>query len=254
MSILKGLLTAREGSYFKSEQEDDLSAYRRRRIREGALKETDVPLLDGERSLFPVSDTKLAEIHAQEARVSAPMRGERLRVSSQMPPISTEGGHSKDKSIAGTYRVPSARGAVWGGLDAVRASHEQNKLRALLPEESAAMRKTKAVADKALVAGTRALAYGSLLAAAGVFGGGMLAATALNIRDANDLRLALLNHLGPSVASAKLKLVPYKEWLESHGLSTNSETLEGQSTVRWIEDSVIVRDLRRKFRMRRSGE
>jgi len=32
MSILKGLLTAREGSYFKLEQEDDLSAYRKRRV------------------------------------------------------------------------------------------------------------------------------------------------------------------------------------------------------------------------------
>ena len=71
MSILKGLLSAREGSYFKSEQEDDLSAYRRRRIREGAIKEHDVGrLLEGPTELFPISDTKLAEIHAQEARVS----------------------------------------------------------------------------------------------------------------------------------------------------------------------------------------
>ena len=75
MSILKGLLSAREGSYFKSEQEDDLSAYRRRRIREGAIKEHDVGrLLEGPTELFPISDTKLAEIHAQEARVSAPNR------------------------------------------------------------------------------------------------------------------------------------------------------------------------------------
>jgi hypothetical protein len=40
---------AREGSYFKSEQEDELSAYRRRRIREGALDPNATPtLLDGE--------------------------------------------------------------------------------------------------------------------------------------------------------------------------------------------------------------
>jgi hypothetical protein len=255
MSILKGLLSAREGSYFKSEQEDDLSAYRRRRIREGAIKEHDVGhLLEGPTERFPVLDTKLAEIHAQEARVSAPMKGMRLRVGSQMPPMSTEGGYGRDRSIAGTYRVPSARGAVWGGLDAVRASHEANKARALLPEESAAMRKTKAVADKALVAGTRALFYGSLIAGAGVVGGGMLAATVLDIRDVDDLRFALLAWLGPSADAARLRLRPYKAWLESRGLSVGDGEAGGRSTARWIEDSTIVRDLRRKFRMRRGTE
>jgi hypothetical protein len=255
MSILKGLLSAREGSFFKSEQEDDLSAYRRRRIREGAIKEHDVGhLLEGPTERFPVLDTKLAEIHAQEARVSAPMKGMRLRVGSQMPPMSTEGGYGRDRSIAGTYRVPSARGAVWGGLDAVRASHEANKARALLPEESAAMRKTKAVADKALVAGTRALFYGSLIAGAGVVGGGMLAATVLDIRDVDDLRFALLAWLGPSADAARLRLRPYKAWLESRGLSVGDGEAGGRSTARRIEDSTIVRDLRRKFRMRRGTE
>jgi hypothetical protein len=257
MSILKGLLTAREGSYFKSEQEDDLSAYRRRRIREGAIKEDDVgQLLEGPTELFPVSGTKLAEIHAQEARVSAPIRGMRLRVSSQMPPTSTEGGHGRDRSIAGTYRVPSARGAVWGGLDAVRASHEANKAGlALLPEESAAMKKTKAIADKAFVAGTRALLYGSFIAGAGVVGGGMLCAALFDIRDVDDLRFFLLKRLGPSVDACKLRLAPYKSYLESYGLSTTASDADGKSSgARWIEESIIVRDLRRKFRMRRLSE
>ena len=136
----------------------------------------------------------------------------------------------------------------------MRASHEANKARALLPEESAAMRKTKAIADKALVAGTRALFYGTLLAVGGVVGGGMLAATALDIRDADDLRFALLAQLGPSVDAARLRLQPYKTWLESRGLSVGDGEAGGRSTARWIEDSTIVRDLRRKFRMRRRGE
>ena len=92
---------AREGSYFKSEQEDELSAYRKRRIREGAIAP------DPERVLIPgetdprgrerawVSDTKLAEIHAQETRVSAPLSALKRRVTSQMPPISTVGGHAR---------------------------------------------------------------------------------------------------------------------------------------------------------------
>ena len=116
------------------------------------------------------------------------------------------------------------------------------------------MRKTKAIADKALVAGTRALFYGTLLAVGGVVGGGMLAATALDIRDADDLRFALLAQLGPSVDAARLRLQPYKTWLESRGLSVGDGEAGGRSTARWIEDSTIVRDLRRKFRMRRRGE
>ena len=136
----------------------------------------------------------------------------------------------------------------------MRASHEANKARALLPEESAAMRKTKAVADKALVAGTRALFYGSLLAGAGVVGGGMLAATVLDIRDADDVRFALLAALGPSLDATRLRLRPYKAWLESRGLSVGGGEAGEESAARWIEDSTIVRDLRRKFRMRRGGE
>ena len=251
MSILRGLLSAREGSYFKSEQEDDPSAYRRRRIREGAIKEHDVGrLLEGPTELFPISDTKLAEIHAQEARVSAPMRGMRLRVGSQMPPMSTKGGHGRDRSIAGTYRVPSARGAVWGarrGAGVARGEQRERCCRGV-----GGVRKTKAVADKALVAGTRALFYGSLLAGAGVVGGGMLAATVLDIRDADEALRALPppapRWTQPGSACAR------KAWLESRGLSVGGGEAGEESAARWIEDSTIVRDLRRKFRMRRGGE
>ena len=264
MSILKGLLTAREGSYFKLEQEDDLSAYRKRRIREGALSETGVHLLEGngQRELFPGWEKdKLAAIHAQEARVSPSVRAARLRVSSQMPPTSTQGASGRlDRSFAGTHKVPSTRGAVWEGFDAVRASREANKSRVLLPEESAAMRKTKAVADKALVAGTRALVYGSLIAVSGVAGGGLLVLTWLDVRDAHDVRKWVLTRLGPSVAAAKTRVAPIKTWLESCGLGTTKATdgvtpsHSGKSAVRWIEDSAIVQDLRGKFRARRNGE
>lgn len=250
MSILKGLLTAREGSYFKTEQEDDLAAYRRRRLREGALKDHAGALLEGEVGLAPhVSDTKLAEIHAQEARLSASGPGVRRSVSSQMPPMSAEGGYRRDRSVAGTYRIPSARNAMWSGLHAANNANEP----ALLPEETAAMRKSKAVADKALAAGTRALIYGSLIAAAGVTGGALVAATHFDIRSQDDLRRVLAESFGPSVDAAKLRLAPYKAWLEDAGgggglLAASSGERGG---IRWVENSAIVRDLRRKFRMRR---
>ena len=96
--------------------------------------------------------------------------------------------------------------------------------------------------------------YGSLIAGAGVVGGGMLAATVLDIRDVDDLRFALLAWLGPSADAARLRLRQYKAWLESRGLSVGDGEAGGRSTARWIEDSTIVRDLRRKFRMRRGTE
>ena len=80
-------------------------------------------------------------------------------------------------------------------LDSIRAAAEEERRHAI-PAETEAMRKTRAVANKALAAGTRALLYGSVAAAAGVVGGGL----------------------------------------------------------RWIEESTVVRDLRRKFRMRRPDE
>jgi hypothetical protein len=249
------LLSAREGSYFKTEQEDDLSAYRRRRIREGALKPHAGALLEGEvgDAVGSVSDTKLAEIHAQEARLSASVRESRRSVTSQMPPMSTAGYRGRDRSFAGTYRVPSARGAKWGGLAAVDGAGSE--MVALLPEETAAMRKSKAVADKALAAGTRALMYGSLIALAGVAGGGLIAANALDIRDRDDLRAALLRLCGPSVETVRLRLEPWKLWFETAvGAEAPARSRGDESGVRWIEDSVIVRDLRRKFRMRRRGD
>ena len=177
MSILKGLLTAREGSYFKTEQEDDLAAYRRRRLREGALKDHAGALLEGEVGPAPhVSDTKLAEIHAQEARLSASGPGVRRSVSSQMPPMSAEGGYRRDRSVAGTYHIPP-RETRCGAACTPRTTRRSRRSYPRRPRRCA----KQAVADKALAAGTRALIYGSLIAAAGVTGGALVAATHFDV-------------------------------------------------------------------------
>ena len=239
---------AREGSYFKSEQEDELSAYRKRRIREGALKphESQI-LLDGETELFAVSDTKLAEIHAQETRVSARELALRRRVTSQMPPISTAGGYARSRLPRGMGKVPSARNAKWAQMNATDAAAEM----ALLPEETEAMRKSKAVAEKALRAGTRALLYGSLIAAAGVTGSAVLIASYYDIRSQADLQAFLQRAAGPTVVRLKTQLAPWKEWLETAGGGGGLATREnGGKGLSWVENSAIVQELRRKFRAR----
>ena len=56
--------------------------------------------------------------------------------------------------------------------------------------------------------------------------------------------------------AAKLRFAPYKAWLEETGgggglLAASSGE---RGSIRWVEDSAIVRDLRRKFRIRRRRE
>ena len=242
---------AREGSYFKSEQEDELSRYRKRRIKEGAL-ELPETRIDGKTNHFTASNEKLAEIYAQETRVAAPVGALTRRVKSQMPPTSTAGGrHRWIESQHDAARVPSARHVKWSSL----AADAQAQDLALLPEETEALRKNKAAAQRALHFGTRALVYGSLAAFAGVAGGAMLAATYLDIRSQADLALFLQRTAGPSVEGVKARLEPWKMWWESAGEGNGTGVPRvGSKDLSWMEDSTIVRDLRRKFRMRRTKE
>ena len=98
-------------------------------------------------------------------------------------------------------------------LDSIRAAAEEERRHAI-PAETEAMRKTRAVANKALAAGTRALLYGSVAAAAGVVGGGFVASAALDVRSSDDLRALLQRVAGPSVERARRSLAPWREWME----------------------------------------
>jgi hypothetical protein len=113
-------------------------------------------------------------------------------------------------------------------------------------EETEAMRKSKAMAEKALRAGTRALVYGTLIAAAGVTGGAVLTAWWFDIRSQADLQACLQRAAGTTVVRVRTKLAPWKAWCEQVG--------GGGRGLKWVENSVIVQDLRRKFRVRRRVE
>ena len=241
MSILKGLLTAR-GGYFKTEQEDDLAAYRRRRLREGALKDHAGALLEGEVGPAPhVSDTKLAEIHAQEARLSASGPGVRRSVS-WMPPMSADGGYRP----TGASRAPiisSARNAMWSGCTP-RTSEA-----GALAKETAAMRKSKAVADKALAAG-RARHLRLAHRRRGRHGRRPRRSDPSTYSKPRRPapRLASRPVRGRRKAFGALQGVARRRgrgWRVARGVE------RGEGGIRWVEDSAIVRDLRRKFRMRR---
>lgn len=169
MDVLRGRLAAFEGGYHKSSQEDSLREYRKRRIREGAISHVAEELGAGDSPpssldlLDSVSPDKLAEVHAQETRLSAPAEVLRRRAAGQMPPDS--GGSRPRRSSAfvagalGAGSGYSARTSLGRARWQVPTSLDGPPL---LAEETAALAAKREVAEKAMRAGTRALAYGSV--------------------------------------------------------------------------------------------
>lgn len=200
MDVFKGRLRAVEGSYYKREQEEELKEYRRKRVSAGALTQ-DLAGAVSEAELGAASD-KLAEISAQETRLSAPADKLRFKGSSQFPPT----------SAAGSRRGSSA----WGqqAWDSPRTSLGRTRWSvpvadaALLPEETAAQQARKAVAERAMRAGTRALGYGSAAAVVVVALATRYALDALDVRSEADLRRVCGEALAPLVARCRAAAAP----------------------------------------------
>lgn len=188
MAFLKGRLAATEGGFFKREQEDELVEYRRRRIREGAIKLSDAHLegLTEEVLDDGHSSQKLAEIYAQETRLSAPEEVLRRRVNGQMPP--GEGLQGRYTARGSGFLATHSPAMPRTSLGRNRWSLPVADAAPLLPEETAALTAKKVLAAKTLAAGTRALLYGTALAVVGLVGAAHYAARALDIRSEADLR------------------------------------------------------------------
>ena len=213
---------ASEGSFFKKEQEDDLRKYRDRRLKEGKLARS--PALDGSGTFegLPTGGAdKLPSISAQETRLSAPDEVLRRRVSSQMPPTAGKGvpGHRSATWMSLGYAVPRTGLGRWRW----RAMQESMpEPLALLPEEAAALVKRNEVAQRALVAGTRALLYGSALTLVAVLAGGRLAAYSLGVHNLEDVRCLTQRTFLPLGDRLRESLLPLKGSIERFVGSDNT--------------------------------
>jgi len=228
MDFLRGRLAATEGGFFKREQEDELKEYRRRRIREGAIKVTDVHLPEGvtaEEVMGSHSSEKLAEIYAQETRLSAPEEVLRRRVSSQMPP----GEGAKFRARGSGFLNESSPTMPRTSLGRNRWAMPVHKEAPLLPEETAAMVAKREVAQKALAAGTRALFYGSAAACVGLVAAVHIASRALDINSEEDLRQRATEYLKPRIAGMKASMLPFADWLSSRFGGSSNSTRGGSS-------------------------
>lgn len=209
-----GLLQAREGAYFKSEQEGDLHQYLIKRVKEGKIKlspdelkviqgtsRTGLPeTSDSSESVYEVG----MEILQQKARyesLDAKARARMLtRVKASMPDASAE----DIRRISANMAMYGAAGAVYGAHRTQRlalggsrralaqlsreAASQQQTVKELSPEATEAMRRQ-------FFAGLRALTYGSILGILGVTGVATL--IAMNVGDVNQLKVSIQSSFEP---------------------------------------------------------
>jgi hypothetical protein len=207
MDVFKGRLRATEGSYFKHEQEEKLQEYRRKRWASEKLT-TDLSGVVSEPELGAVAD-KLAEISAAETRLSARPESRRFFGDSQFPPTSAAGSRRPPAWSTPLVSGPSAVGhAPRTSLGRNRWSLPSEADVVLLPEETAAQVARKAVAEKALAAGTRALLYGSAAAVMAVVLGARLALDSAGVSDEAGLRAACAQALAPAVQRLRAAAAP----------------------------------------------
>jgi len=155
------------------------------------------------------SPDKLAEISAQEVRFASPPDVLRRRVHAQMPPGDTTRHASWAGALGGAVgAVPSTSlgRSRWSLPDAASAPPP-------LAEESTAAAAHRAVAQRALAAGTRALLYGSALAVVLSVVGAFAAADSLGIRDEADMRRVAAEAVAPRADALRGALGPWRAWL-----------------------------------------
>lgn len=191
--------------------------------------------MDGEAG--DASSDKLAEIHAQETRLSVPAEALRRRVHAQMPPGDTTRHHAAawgalGGAVGAAPRTSLGRGR-WSLPDASPAAP-------LLAEETAAAAANRLVAERALAAGTRALFYGSALAVVSAVAASFLAADAYGITDEAAMRRVAAEAVAPRALALRGALQPWKAWLAENAGFLSSPFSAGDG-----ESDAFVSQLRR---------
>ncbi|KFM26071.1 hypothetical protein F751_6222 [Auxenochlorella protothecoides] len=203
--ILGNYGAAREGAYFKSEQEAELQRHRDRLVREGAIDKA-----------VPRSDPKsvLPEVLQQQARIDDPHAAQRKafhrRVKGSLPPLTPEEryrfrmagagpgaglGHIPRLSLGrDRFNIPQGSGA----------GQAEAPVRALSPEAVEVARRT-------YVAGLRALVYGTLL------GFGALALAGTYSEPRSEFQQRMMARYNPGSLGGRVDgefRAPGREWRE----------------------------------------
>jgi hypothetical protein len=253
MSVLGALLHAREGAFFKTEQEGELHQYLRRRVKEGKIKltEEEVKLIQqGVPKVITKSGSVSEDVYEvgmeilqQKSRyntLDSKSRAEMItnRIKAQMPDASPEQVQriAMNMAVYGTtglmahqpskVSLSTGRRRALQQLSRESAAHAQEAQRSLSPEATEAMRRQ-------FMAGLRALTYGSLVGIVATCAAITLGANFFGIKDAESLKSNIKATLEPM--SARL----------SGSFGSNLKVSEKASNG--IQDSDFAKKIRERF-------
>ena len=268
---------ANENQWAKKEQEIDLQKRNKKRNKEGE----DDEVVDDRKKLLLLEKkndddddeggnninskmeydgvTKLAEVYANELRLSAQLEARELRKHRRYDLYEHRSSHGQRRAFPENDGMVRRRRDRWG-LEAIKSDLELRKFehQNTMASERLAARRMNEVHKSTNAAAMRALVYASCLALCGVVGGSVCASAFLDIASLEDLRDATKRNFEPTVLRIRERVDAYitkkgnSGEVMGGGISRLRESMSGKSAsfLDKIEESEFVLALRRVFRMK----
>ena len=268
---------ANENQWAKKEQEIDLQKRNKKRNKEGE----DDEVVDDRKKLLLLEKkndddddeggnninskmeydgvTKLAEVYANELRLSAQLEARELRKHRRYDLYEHRSSHGQRRAFPENDGMVRRRRDRWG-FEAIKSDLELRKFehQNTMASERLAARRMNEVHKSTNAAAMRALVYASCLALCGVVGGTICASAFLDIASLEDLRDATKRNFEPTVLRIRERVDAYitkkgnSGEVMGGGISRLRESMSGKSAsfLDKIEESEFVLALRRVFRMK----
>ena len=268
---------ANENQWAKKEQEIDLQKRNKKRNKEGE----DDEVVDDRKKLLllekKIGDdddeggnninsnmeydgvTKLAEVYANELRLSAQLEARELRKHRRYDLCEHRSSHGQRRAFPENDGMVRRRRDRWG-FEAIKSDLELRKFehQNTMASERLLARRMNEVHKSTNAAAMRALVYASCLALCGVVGGSVCASAFLDIASLDDLRDATKRNFEPTVLRIRERVDAYitkkgnSGEVMGGGISRLRESMSGKSAsfLDKIEESEFVLALRRVFRMK----
>ena len=203
--------------------------------------------------------TKLAEVYANELRLSAQLEARELRKHRRYDLYEHRSSHGQRRAFPENDGMVRRRRDRWG-FEAIKSDLELRKFehQNTMASERLAARRMNEVHKSTNAAAMRALVYASCLALCGVVGGSVCASAFLDIASLEDLRDATKRNFEPTVLRIRERVDAYitkkgnSGEVMGGGISRLRESMSGKraSFLDKIEESEFVLALRRVFRMK----
>ena len=262
---------ANENQWAKKEQEIDLQKRNKKRNKEGE----DDEVVDDRKKLLLLEKkndddddeggnninsnmeydgvTKLAEVYANELRLSAQLEARELRKHRRYDLCEHRRAFPENDGMVRRRRDRWGFEAIKSDLELRKFEHQNT-----MASERLAARRMNEVHKSTNAAAMRALVYASCLALCGVVGGTICASAFLDIASLDDLRDATKRNFEPTVLRIRERVDAYitkkgnSGEVMGGGISRLRESMSGKSAsfLDKIEESEFVLALRRVFRMK----